>query len=239
LVDRETIRAFDADVDEHDGYVYTTVERLSSQLACERMVQTIVGLAEMRGRSLLDLGCGDGYFTRLYYDRERPASVVVAIDPAANAIAAANAKRGDREIEFRVGNGHSVPYDDKSFDIVLVQAVLHHDDDPSDIVREACRLGREIVVLEPNGYNVVLKVLEKVSPYHRRHKEKSYAPRSVDRWITGAGGRIVGRRFTNLVPMFAPDVLARACKAVEPAVERAPVLRQLCCGQYTVKALVA
>ncbi len=236
-LDNDTIRAFDSDVDAHDGYVYTTMDRLSSRLACERFVRTVVSLTDMRGRTLLDVGCGDGYFTRLYYDAQHPASVV-AIDPAERAISAAAAKRGSREIDFRVGNGHSIPFDDKSFDIVLVQAVIHHDDDPADLVREACRLGREVVILEPNGYNVVLKIIEKVSPYHRRHKEKSYAPRSIDRWIARAGGRVVARKYSGLVPMFAPDFLARACKALEPAVEATPILNRVSCGQYTVKALV-
>ena len=237
MSDEETIRAFDSDVDAHEGYVYTTNDRLSSSLARQRWVQTVLGMTEMKGRKLLDLGCGDGYFTRHYYDTQGPASMV-AIDPSANAIKSAIAKRADREIEFSVGDGHSLPFEDKRFDLVLIQAVLHHDPDPADVVREACRLGHEVVILEPNGYNPALKVIEKVSPYHRQHKERSYPPRAIDRWLTDAGARVVTRKYSNLVPVFAPDVVARACKALERPVEATPVLRTLCCAIYTVKALV-
>lgn len=237
MTDFETIGAFDSDVDIHEGYVYTTAGRLSAKLACESWVNTILRVTTMRGAKLLDIGCGDGYFTRIFHDTQLPASVV-AIDPAAKAIEAARAKLGGREIDFRVGDGHAVPFADKSFDIVLLQGVIHHDEQPADLIREACRLGREVVILEPNGYNPVLKIIEKVSPYHRRHKEKSYSPRSIDRWIEDAGGRVVMRRYSNLVPTFAPDFVAAACKAVGPAVEAAPILNRLCCGQYTVKALV-
>jgi ubiquinone/menaquinone biosynthesis C-methylase UbiE len=237
LSDEETIRAFDSDVDAHEGYVYTTNDRLSSRLARQRWVETVLGMTEMKGRKLLDLGCGDGYFTRYYYDTQDPASVV-AIDPSANAIKSAIAKREGRQIEFSVGDGHSLPFEDKYFDLVLLQAVLHHDNDPADVVREACRLAHEVVILEPNGYNPALKLIEKVSPYHRQHKEKSYSPRAIDRWVAEAGGRVVVQKYSNLVPVFAPDIVARACKAVEPIVEAAPGLRTVCCAIYTIKALV-
>ena len=237
MSDEETIRAFDADVDAHEGYVYTTNDRLSSSLARQRWVDTVLGMTEMKGRRLLDLGCGDGYFTRHYYDTQGPASVV-GIDPSSNAIKSAVAKRGEREIEFNVGDGHSIPFDDKSFDLVLIQAVLHHDDDPAHVVLEACRLAHEVVILEPNGYNPALKVIERVSPYHRQHKEKSYPPRAIDRWVADAGGRVVARKYSNLVPVFAPDLVARAFKAVERPVEATPLLRTFCCAIYTVKALV-
>jgi ubiquinone/menaquinone biosynthesis C-methylase UbiE len=237
LSDEETIRAFDSDVDAHEGYVYTTNDRLSSRLARQRWVDTVLGMTGMKGRKLLDLGCGDGYFTRHYYDTQGPASVV-GIDPSANAIKSAIARRAERKIEFSVGDGHSIPFEDKFFDLVLIQAVLHHDDNPADVVREACRLAHEVVILEPNGYNPALKVIEKVSSYHRQHKEKSYPPRAIDRWVTDAGGRVVAKKYSNLVPVFAPDVVARACKAIERPVEETPVLRMFCGAIYTVKALV-
>ena len=237
MSDRETIQAFDSDVDAHEGYVYTTNDRLSSSLARERWVKTVLGMTEMKGRKLLDLGCGDGYFTRHYYDTQGPTSIV-GIDPSANAIKSAIAKKGERAIEFSVGDGHSLPFADKSFDLVLVQAVIHHDPDPADVVREACRLAHEVVILEPNGYNPALKVIEKVSPYHRQHKEKSYPPRAIDGWIAAAGGRVVVQKYSNLVPVFAPDLVARALKAFEPAVEATPILRTFCCAIYTVRAIV-
>jgi len=75
-------------------------------------------------------------------------------------------------------------------------------------------------------------VLEKVSPYHREHAERSYAPRQLDQWAAGLGGTVVARRFIGFVPMFCPDRYAEVAKRIEPALERRPGLRNLICAQY-------
>lgn len=237
MSDPETIHAFDQDVTVHEGYVYTTGDRLASRLARARWVSAIRELTDMRGRRMLDLGCGDGHFSRIFYDGDGPTEIV-GLDPSANAITSADTKKGERRITYQVGDGHSLPFADRSFDIVLIQGVLHHDNDAEGIVREACRVGREIIVFEPNGNSPLLKILEKVSPYHRQHKEKSYFPRTIDRWLTGAGATVVMRRYSNFVPVLAPELMARICKALEPAVEAIPVIRALGCAIYAVKAEV-
>ena len=86
--------------------------------------------------------------------------------------------------------------------------------------------------MEPNGYNPVLKVIEKLSRYHVEHEEKSYSPRRVAAWFERCGARVEAERYIGLVPMFCPDLLARLLKSFEPLVERTPLLRRIACGQY-------
>ena len=96
-------------------------------------------------------------------------------------------------------------------------------------------MAKQIIVVEPNGYNPVLKVIEKVSRYHRQHEERSYRPSQLDRWFEDRGGRIESSQYIGLVPMFCPDLFARLCKSVERIVECTPLLRSFCCGQYVQK----
>jgi hypothetical protein len=93
-----------------------------------------------------------------------------------------------------------------------------------------------IVVIEPNGFNPGLKVIERCSKYHIEHGEKSYAPRTLDRWISELRGRVIARQFVGLVPFFAPDWMARAMKRAEPGLEQLPVLRALGCAVYVFTA---
>jgi SAM-dependent methyltransferase len=117
-----------------------------------------------------------------------------------------------------------------SFDIALIQSVLHHDDDPRGIIREAFRVAPEVLIHEPNGNNLGLKVFERLLPYHRAHHEKSYTSRQLKRWIEECDGQITFQRFAGFVPMFCPDRIARAMKAVEPLVERIPFANTMACA---------
>lgn len=229
------IEVFNQDVLDNEGYRYTTNTRLSSRLATQRSTDVILQTSVFAGRSVLDMGCGDGFYTLRFWDRGAPRSMV-GVDGAEQAIAIANANKADRPITFEVGDAHHLPYPDNSFDVALVQSILHHDDRPFDMIREAFRLAPQIVIHEPNGNNVGLKIIEKTSPYHREHNEKSYTPFRLVRWVEEAGGRVVQRKFAGFVPMFSPDWLARAMKAVEPVVEHVPPLNALGCAVFVLVA---
>jgi SAM-dependent methyltransferase len=232
---RPGVDPFNSDAAGGEGYVYTTTTQLSSRLAVARQQDLILAMGRLKGRSVLDIGCGDGYYTLGYWDRGQPLRFV-GVDPAPNAIKVADRRRGERPIEYRVLDGKRVPFEDASFDVAIVQGVLHHADDPEETIREALRLAREIVILEPNGLNPGLKVIEKVSPYHRSHNERSYTPRRLRSWVESAGGHVAEERFGLFVPMFSPDWLAKLMKALEPAVEATPGLRAIGCSVYVMRA---
>jgi SAM-dependent methyltransferase len=229
------VKPFEKDAAEHGGYVYTLATRLSCRLATGRSLDAILATGQLAGRTVLDVGCGDGYYTLSYWDRSQPRALT-GVDAAEGAIKAAREKAGSRPVRFEVADVHKLPFADNSFDVALVQSILHHDDDPADIIREAFRVAPVIVIHEPNGNNAGLKVIEKVSKYHREHGEKSYSSRQIMRWVEQAGGEVQWRRFAGLVPMFCPDWLARTMKLFEPILERLPGLRALGCAVFVVVA---
>ena len=225
-LDRGGVEVFDRDAATHAGYRYTTGATLSSRLATQRSIDVVLAMGRFPGRTLLDVGCGDGFYTVRVWDAGRPRALV-AVDAAHRALAVARQKAGKRPIRFAVGDAHHLPFPDRSFELVLVQSILHHDDAPLDLIREAFRLAPEVLIHEPNGNNPGLKIIERVSRYHRDHGEKSYTSRRLVRWVEEAGGEVVARRFAGFVPMFCPDWMARATKRLEPIVEGLPVLRAL------------
>jgi len=229
------VEVFDRDAATNDGYVYTTAQRLSSRLATRKLSDLILGAVDFEGRTVLDIGCGDGYFTERYWDEGRPERIV-GVDPAPAAVKVAQERRPDANMTFVVGDGHRLPWRDGSFDLALIQGVLHHDDRPVETIREAFRLAGEVLILEPNGNNMGLKVIEKASRYHRDHHERSYPTRRLLRWVRESGGTVVHQEFGGLVPMFCPDWIARTAKALEPGVERSPLLRYLGCAVLVVVA---
>jgi SAM-dependent methyltransferase len=227
----ESVEAFNRDVDSNAGYLYTNNARVSSVLANRRLTDGVLASADFRGKRVLDVGCGDGTFTRELFVRGGLASIH-GVDRAERAVEVGRARAGASAVTFDVASADSLPMADASFDVAHLRGVLHHMDDPLRGLREAMRVARLVVVTEPNGYNPVLKVLERVSPYHREHGERSFFPTKLRGWARELGGSVRSVCFLGLVPFFCPDPMARALKAVEPFVEYTPVVRSICCGTY-------
>ncbi len=97
-----------------------------------------------RGVRLLDVGCGGGFLSE---DFAAIGLSVTGIDPSPSAIEAARAhgEAGRLAIDYRVGRGDALPFDDGSFTLVSCCDTLEHVDDPDRIIMEIAR------VLKPGG----------------------------------------------------------------------------------------
>lgn len=230
-----SVDPFASDIAANEGYLYTTNARLSSRLANRRLTDASLAVGDFRGRRVIDIGCGDGTYT-VEVVEIGGAARVAALDPAEAAVRVARSKVGGHPIDVAVGSAFALPHPDASFDVAYLRGVLHHMDDPAAALGEALRVATTVVVVEPNGYNPVLKLLERYSAYHVEHGEKSYPPHRLDRWVREHGGRVERRMFAGLVPMFCPDRLAKAAKRMEPVVERLPLLRSVTCAVYVFSA---
>lgn len=236
---KQNVRRFDDDVREQGGYAYTG-DRLSARLANRRISRSIAESFDFRGASVLDLGCGDGAYTVEF--AALGVRQVVGLDPAAVAIDAARARAralGVADIvRFEVGNIYALDeyLAAGHFDCIVIRGVLHHLPDPARAIAGLATFGGTVVVLEPNGNNPVLKLLERFSRYHIEHEERSFRPGLICNWLTAAGLSVRSCRLLNLVPFFCPDPMANALRVVEPLVERIPVLRDIACGQCIIVA---
>jgi hypothetical protein len=71
------ISVFDGDAQRHGGYVYTSVEKWSSQVATARQTDALVQMLRAHFSSsahITDVGCGDGSLT---LDLDSPVEAVV------------------------------------------------------------------------------------------------------------------------------------------------------------------
>ena len=77
----------------------------------------------VRGRRVLEVGCGDGYGSAYL---AKVAAEVVGIDYEKDVIAQAREKYTDRNLSFIDGDAASLQFEDKSFDIVCSFQVIEH-----------------------------------------------------------------------------------------------------------------
>lgn len=222
---------FNKDIEANHGYLYTTNAPLSSCRANSRITQMIEQATDYRNKNVVDVGCGDGTYT-VSLKQNTGATSVVGIDPSANAISVANQNRpAISQLSFRAGFARDLIADQMTFDIAVYRGVIHHTLAPAEEIAAALRLANEVVFVEPNGLNGILKVIERTSRYHREHGERSFTSGQIRAWVEAAGGRVVTYRYFGLVPFFCPDWMVRLGIALEPLIERLPIFRNLLCGQ--------
>jgi SAM-dependent methyltransferase len=90
------------------------------------------------GARVLDVGCGDGTIAALIM-KKRPDVAISGIDILV---------RSKTLIPVTPFDGAKIPFEDKTFDAVMFNDVLHHTDDPSVLLAEARRVAKDCVVLK-------------------------------------------------------------------------------------------
>jgi len=140
---------------------------------CLNIVQEIVPT------SILDVGCGDGFFLAAVRDRVSNATRLAGLEISSSSVQFAN-KRG---LECQTWNAEAeFPFPQSDLDMVFAGEVIEHLVDPEALLREAHR------VLKPHGYlllttpNLVawfnrILVLAGITPMFVEHSYRtSYGP---------------------------------------------------------------
>ena len=102
---------------------------------------------DLSGREMLEIGCGDGRLSSLLADKVKH---LTAIDPDQAMIN--HAGREISGVDFRVGYGEKLEFNDRSYDIILFSYSLHHQDCVKAL-NEAKRVLRDngsILIIEPS-----------------------------------------------------------------------------------------
>jgi SAM-dependent methyltransferase len=227
---------FNEDVERHGEYCYTGGGRRSAAYVSRRFTEVILRTVALSGKTVVDVGCGDGTYSAELREQARPADVL-GIDPAASAVRRAQERFGSLPgLGFRTCLAGDLVREGQRFDVAVYRGVIHHVGDPAAEIGQALRLAETVCLLEPNGWNPVLKVIERLSPYHRAHRERSFPAWRFRRWVAQGGGRVSSVRLFGLVPIFSPACFVPVGAALEPLVERLPGLRALLCGQMVILA---
>ncbi|MFI5890861.1 methyltransferase domain-containing protein [Actinoplanes sp. NPDC051513] len=102
-----------------------------------------------QARRIMALGCGTGIEVRALKRLARPDAAIVGVDHSPALIEAARRHTADEgladNVTYQRGDAHHLPHGDAEFDIVTLQTVVSHLDDPLQVLREAGR------VVSPGG----------------------------------------------------------------------------------------
>ena len=119
--------------------VFASVYKLAAERMCDECRDFV-----KQGSQILDVGCNSGIVIKAFADRFK--AKVIGVDIEDNRIL---------PIAFRLTDGDYLPFSENSFDVVLIAYVLHHAQNPFNLLREAKRVSRrKIIIYEdlPEGF---------------------------------------------------------------------------------------
>lgn len=160
------------------------------------------------GERILDIGCGDGYFSRLIADQ---GAYVVGIDINLPMLDVAEKKNRTERTEFHTMNAEELGFPDASFDKIVSFCVIEHFDDDNRVLKHASRL------LKPGGVMVFsadslshagIRDHERAAHRRRYHVNSFYTREILTRKLSDVGIRIEESRY--ILTSGASIALARA-----------------------------
>lgn len=117
-------------------------------------------------QTVLDLGCNNGYGTRILSTKCKR---TVGVDVSERAIKSAKRTNADTEIEFHVIDGKTLPFDDHTFDMVVSFQVIEHLTDLGPYLqqfRRVLKLGGTALFTTPNREIRLNPGMKPWNPFH-------------------------------------------------------------------------
>ena len=169
-------------------------------LIFNRRVRVLVerlGALVPEGATLLDVGTGDGQIAKAIGAQQNGVTVT-GIDIMARKIT---------HIPVTIFDGRNIPLEDNSVDVVSFVDVLHHTNDPQQLISEAARVARKAVIIkdhlsENKLDHMTLRLMDWVgNAPHGVVLPYNYAPRrDWDKWFAAAG--LQTDSFSTDVPLY-------------------------------------
>ncbi|MFW6161020.1 MAG: class I SAM-dependent methyltransferase [Acidobacteriota bacterium] len=122
-------------------YDVVWTEYLPELTESEKHWELFYSSKEIKGKKVLDAGCGTGIFSIIF--ARKGASEVVGIDISEGSLSTGQKLKerfGPENISFRKGDMLSLPFQDASFDIIWAWGTVHHTTDPFRAIEELMRV---------------------------------------------------------------------------------------------------
>jgi len=102
-----------------------------------------------KGSKILDWGCGTAIVGKTFQDFFQAELFGVDVQDVRTV-----------KIPFKITDGKSLSFPENSFDVVLINYVLHHSEDPASVLKEAKRVTRDkIVIYEDLPEDILSKLI--------------------------------------------------------------------------------
>ena len=152
------------------------MESVNNQLRTRAVINAILPFIGEDSAKLIDIGAGSCHISKTLSSKY--GFDVTAIDVVDHNIT---------DLPLKLYDGSKLPYDDNSFDAGLLVFVLHHAMDTSNLIKEAGRVCKKLIVVEDIPGNSLERQAWKRLDYlfnHARHSdiEVAHEAKSAGEW---------------------------------------------------------
>ncbi len=144
--------------------------RQCKNFRADRKEYTYKVIHELKPATVLDFGCGDGEIcTQLALLGYQTTGFDISPEHIQRAKERAILDGVEDKVRFFVADGSDVTIENQTFDMVIVQLVLHHVDIPACLenVRKHVKPGGWVIIIEPVAYSTTLQWLRDRSPVEK------------------------------------------------------------------------
>jgi 2-polyprenyl-3-methyl-5-hydroxy-6-metoxy-1,4-benzoquinol methylase len=187
------------------------------------------------GMSVLELGCGTGYFTR---ELARSGADIVAVDVSAELLEIAQADCPAKNVRYEIQNASVLSYPGTVFDSVVGSSVLHHLEVKRALgeIYRVLKPGGTIYFTEPNMLNPQIAIQKNV-PWVKRKLGDSPDETAFFRWPLRRLLKETGFRDVQIDPFDflhpkTPFPLVNGLNAVGRFLESVPVISEFAGSLY-------
>ncbi len=164
ITEKQSRFDFDLLADKYDSWYESAKGRMYDRLE-KKAISRYLPLSA-KGKKLLEVGCGTGHWSRFFsgYGFE-----VTGVDVSERMINIAR-KKNTPNVWFQVADGHSLPFEDNSFDVTAAITTLEFVCDAEGVLREMVRCTRR-----PGG-QLLIGVLNALARLNRNRKQSPESP---------------------------------------------------------------
>ncbi|RDC57047.1 class I SAM-dependent methyltransferase [Pedobacter chinensis] len=131
---------------------YTNSDVAWRMLGAKYKAKNIIEVCKgIKPQKVLEIGAGDGSILH-YLNDWNFAPELYALEIAQSGVDIINDRKLSRLKEARTFDGYKIPYDDDSFDLIILAHVLEHVEHERVLIRELKRVAQFIVVEVPKDY---------------------------------------------------------------------------------------
>jgi len=195
----------------------------------------MIGAHLKPGMTILELGCGAGYFTK---ELAHSGAEIVAIDVSADLLEIAKANCPASNVRYEIQDACALTYSDAAFDSVVGSSILHHLEIEAALreIRRVLKPGGTIYFTEPNMLNPQIAIQKNV-PWIKRWlgdtpNETAFFRRPLRRLLERTGYRDVRIEPFDFLHPKTPAPLIKGVDMLGGFLENLPVVSEFAGSLY-------